>query len=359
MGDIFDKPFDEGTLMKLNLYRGYIKEWYPVFLSSNKSYAPQNIRVYDFFAGEGKDVNGILGSPLIALEELKPYIKNIQQNNRTVKLFFSEKNKKKYQRLLGHVGNPKFCKYEVENKSFTTYFNQLYPEMISAQKNSANLMFLDQSGIKEVTKEIFLKIINVLRTDLLFYFSSSYIHRFGEMEEFKQYIDISPENLKKKPYIHIHRTILDFYRSFIPANRDYYLAPFSIKKGANIYGLIFGSNHTLGIEKFLKIAWKEDGQRGEANYDIDKDNIDLSGQQNLFPEMQIPKKIQVFEKEIEDQITTNKVITNVDAYKFGLLRGFIPKHVNVVLRKLMKENVINPVKTISGNIHRLTPERLY
>ena len=178
------------------------------------------------------------------------------------------------------------------------------------------------------------------------------------MEEFKQYIDISPENLKKKPYDHIHRTILNFYRSFIPANKDYYLAPFSIKKGANIYGLIFGSNHTLGIEKFLKIAWKEDGQRGEANYDIDKDKIDVSGQQYLFPEMQIPKKIQVFEKEIEDQITSKKILTNVDAYKFGLLRGFLPKHVNVVLRKLMKENVINQVKTITSNIHKLISEKL-
>ncbi|MFO7903844.1 MAG: hypothetical protein R6U98_14365, partial [Pirellulaceae bacterium] len=55
-----------------------------------------------------------------------------------------------------------------------------------------------------------------------------------------------------------------------PANKTA-LYPFTLKKGANIYGLVFGSKHPLGVEKFLDLAWSKNEINGEANFDIDKD----------------------------------------------------------------------------------------
>ncbi len=201
--------------------------------------------------------------------------------------------------------------------------------------------------------DIFKKITRLQKTDLLFFISSSYIHRFHEIEEFKNHINISPKLLRQNPYRHIHRTVLDFYKDYLTTKHEYYLAPFSIKKNANIYGIIFGSNHTLGIEKFLKVAWKIDPVLGEANYNIDNEKIDNSAPY-LFKEMNIPRKIQQFEKELKDKIINRNLSTNRDVYIYGLINGFQPKTVKKVLKSLIADKVIKDnIHILSQNIHKL------
>jgi three-Cys-motif partner protein len=121
-------------------------------------------------------------------------------------------------------------------------------------KQSVNFLFLDQNGIKQITESIFSKLIELKQTDFLFFISSSYIHRFAEVEEFNQYLKITRQDLFGKSYYHIHRIVLNYYRSLIKKNKNYFLAPFSIKKPSGVYGLNFGSNHTYGTEKFLSVC---------------------------------------------------------------------------------------------------------
>ena len=61
--DIFKKPFDEGTKTKLEIFRNYLKEWLPVFVAK-QTIIWNNIQIFDFCSGQGKDVEGTLGSPL-------------------------------------------------------------------------------------------------------------------------------------------------------------------------------------------------------------------------------------------------------------------------------------------------------
>ena len=60
----FDKPFDEGTLTKLELFRLYVVEWFSTF-AVNTDPTLKQITIYDFFAGAGCDSNGHNGSPII------------------------------------------------------------------------------------------------------------------------------------------------------------------------------------------------------------------------------------------------------------------------------------------------------
>lgn len=243
MSDFFDKPFDDGTSFKLNIFERYLREWIPVFLArKNKIFS--EIRIFDFFAGHGMDKNGKKGSPLIILEEVKNYINELNPKDVSIKIVLNEYKRKGYNQLLKNIGNSDVCDIAIENLDFQDAFDRYYPEMVKTQNHSANLIFLDQCGIKHVTPEVFRKIINLKATDFLFFISSSFIHRFNEMEEFRKYVNIPEETLKANPYKHIHRTVVDFYRSQIPNGRNYYLAPFSIKKNSNIYGIIFGTNHT-------------------------------------------------------------------------------------------------------------------
>ena len=46
--NLHQKPFDEGTRDKLELYRDYFCEWLPVFINGS---AVDNVQVFDFFTG--------------------------------------------------------------------------------------------------------------------------------------------------------------------------------------------------------------------------------------------------------------------------------------------------------------------
>lgn len=53
--DINNKPFDEGTRLKLDIFRDCFREWFPVFV---RNPAISRIYIYDMFAGSGKDSTG-------------------------------------------------------------------------------------------------------------------------------------------------------------------------------------------------------------------------------------------------------------------------------------------------------------
>ena len=239
-------------------------------------------------------------------------------------------------------------KIEVRNEKFNTLFHECYNSM----KESANFIFFDQNGIKEITQDIFRKVIQLKPTDFLFFISSSFFKRFSETHEFKNYFSFSVEEIKNLDYYHIHRKVLQHYKSLIPSQQTYFLAPFSIKKGKNIYGLIFGTNHTLGIEKFLSVAWKIDKQRGEANYDIDGEKI-ASNSPFLFETLNVPSKRQIFETSVENKIANSELLTHLDAYYFALDEGFQLKDMNEIFKKLQKEGKINSsFRIISSKLHK-------
>src|SRR5215831_18730688 len=71
-GKFFGKPFDEGTLTKLEIFELYAREWLPVFLSQTNP-IKLKIQIFDFFAGPGMDSKGQFGSPLRLLKQLNNY----------------------------------------------------------------------------------------------------------------------------------------------------------------------------------------------------------------------------------------------------------------------------------------------
>ena len=54
--DLHRKPFNESTLVKLELFRTYITAWLSVFVKSERM-TKKKIRIFDFFSGPGEDAN--------------------------------------------------------------------------------------------------------------------------------------------------------------------------------------------------------------------------------------------------------------------------------------------------------------
>lgn len=184
---------------------------------------------------------------------------------------------------------------------------------------------------------------------------SSYLRRFRDLELFNRFIDTKKLNYDDTPPEHCHRVIADYFESLIPHGKEYYIGAFSIKKDSNYYGLVFGSSHTLGAEKFQKICWSVDKLTGAADYNIDRELSYKNPNGILFEEIRVPRKIRNFKEELEEQIITGKISTDTEAYKFALKKRCQISHASEVLEKLVEDKKIEPIKLIKQEIHKNKP----
>lgn len=333
--------YDEETLVKLDFYKKYLQSWLPVFLNFPKLHLAR-LQIFDFFAGPGHDIKGVKGSPLIALDAIHEALSADNSCSPSVHLYLNELDGEKFGELKKCCQAHPFAKQvhlHFLNKDFSDAFNewsQLFEYEEFGRTAAANLVFLDQNGTREVGERVFKTVVAAPRTDFLFFIASSYMYRFQDQNfSGTPLVKSDTEGMTMKTF---HRKVCDAYRRWLPPKREYYLAPFSLEKdkGANIYGLIFGSAHPAGINKFLTICWQKDALRGEANYDIDGENIDASCSY-LFSEWNVPTKIKVFEKQLEQEILSGQLRTNVAIFKFALRNGFLGEHAKALVSRLMEE----------------------
>lgn len=340
--NLFREPFDEGTMRKLYLYRHYVEAWLPVFMHQSLD----RIQIFDFFAGQGNDSEGKPGSPLIALHQIRSaqdgYFKPTPPP--PILLYLNEFKKCNFEHLCEvcskcqDIGSTTI---HYSNKDFNVVFGEWLPLMQS--KNVANLVFLDQNGVKFITPEVFRTITSIPRTDFLFYISSSHINRFKDDSNIVGRTPVTADDLAKMNGRNVHRIVRDAYRRLLPNPDAYYLAPFSIKKGGNTFGLIFGSGHPYGMEKFLRLAWKIDPKIGEADFDIDGDNID-EDRPFLFDEWNKPTKKKQFHTQFKSAILSGQVHTNRDAYLYALKEGFLPEEARIVVSKMMSDGLLQKMR---------------
>jgi len=75
-GAFHDKEFNDSTLVKLEIFKQYIRKWLPVFMTDSQSgygRSLERINIYDFFSGPGFDGKKNQGSPLIIQDEIKKF----------------------------------------------------------------------------------------------------------------------------------------------------------------------------------------------------------------------------------------------------------------------------------------------
>lgn len=349
--DLHKQDFDDTTNDKLALFSDYLREWLPVFLAREKALW-KTIHLVDFFAGPGRDKQGKPGSPELIFDRLADYSRYIENRKFNINVLLNEFKKDKHAQLLKLVEEKKkvYPSYniETENLDFSLAFERWFPRLNNP--DSANMLFLDQNGIKHLNQTVFNRIASLQQTDFLFFVSSAHARRFFDHDSIKQYLQLKKVDIERTHYYHIHRLVHEHIKSWVPNNREYYLGRFSLRKAnGNIYGLIFGSGHVFGMEKFLRSCWKLDPERGEANYDIDMDNL-VPGQGNLFTgEVERSKKLEEFETNFSE-LVAKKILSNDKAiYLHCITNGFLPKHANFVLEKLIKKRFIK--KTLLNISH--------
>jgi three-Cys-motif partner protein len=359
--DINSEEYDAGTKLKLEILSRYIGEWFQVIVNLDFF---RTIYLYDFFAGSGTDSAGYHGSPIIMLTHLIRNCSKLKEKNKTAELLLNDNAAEKIEKLKINCSklfdncnknmncscfsnnNCSVISVRFENKDFKILFPEEHKKL-QAKINPYCFMFIDQYGIKEVDASIFIMLSSLKHTDILFFTATAHAKRFSRTEGFQKYLNFDDDfEFSEKN----HRELCNHYTSLIPKNSEFHVAPFSIKKEDTgmICGLIFGSNNLYGIEKFLQVAWKIDNLTGEANYDIDDDDI-RPDDPPLFRDLYKPKKLDRFEKNLKEYLRVER--TNKEIYEFTLLEGFLPSYTNQILGEIEKNNHLK-IRTISGEARK-------
>lgn len=357
--DFFDE-FQDATLVKLEIIRLYFIEWISLFFAKSRNTAHfKRIYICDFFAGRGSDNAGNLGTAGIILEEIKNHSQNrkAERTDTPVSIILNEYDKDNFNHLERYVDSNVNANEELRalaererieivlrNKPFLDVLDEFSDELSSP--NTACLLILDQFGLKEISGSVFDKLVRMEHTDILFFTSSSIVKRFGNQQSISDIFDGDVQSVINSPLHEVHRRLCETYRRRIPTGSGYFLVPFSIKKSANFYGLIFGSRNSLGAEKFLDVAWKIDKETGEANYNIDTGNV-RPLTRSLFPDGEMSTKLDAFKGELLRYIDNNSP-TNPALHRFSLENGFCIKKVNEILKELSGTGTIEVLMKDSG-----------
>ncbi len=343
--DLHAQPFTEETITKLEIFEDYAEAWIPTFVMSQWY---KKLNIFDFFAGTGYDKQGIEGSPIRILKQVENQIGNIFKKNKIINVYINEYDAEKYNLLVSSCNNYinshselKRCLHSHHlNIIYTNKcFEELFFEYYEYIKADPSLVYIDQNGVKFLADEYFLKLVDCTHVDFLYFVSSSFFYRFGETEEFKKILDINMDKAKKNPYKYIHQYILEVLKEKIPDNNNTRLYPFTLKKGTNIYGIIFGASHLRAVDKFLTIAWEKNEVNGVANFDID-DDLSKDTMPDLFGKIELTK-IAKFKRDIKEKILNRILKSNKDVYLYSLENGHIPKHSVEIVKQMKKEGLIS------------------
>ena len=327
-------PYDAGTLTKLKIFELYAQEWIPVFTSSG---APpfNEVHIFDLFCGPGTDSEGVHGSPLRILDQLRRYQRRGMAGWSKVRIFahLSDSQQSKVDELSKILSDETWTVPGVVVDTQALEFKEALKVHRAVLENhrTAKLLIIDQFGVDEVTDDVFRYLISLPTTDFIFFLSSSTLHRFRDHPLIRMKIE-RPEDSYD-----VHRAAFAYFRKLAP--KDVFLGRFSIRKRSNIYGLIFGSRHPLGIHKFLRVAWSNDEIAGEANFDIERENVSVGEMLLPMDEMR-PTKIREFEEELEATLRKGELRSEADVVRYCIEAGMTCQHCTLVIQKLKAEGTI-------------------
>jgi three-Cys-motif partner protein len=355
--DLHEKPFDKGTIAKLEIFEDYAQAWIPTFVMLG---APE-IHIFDFFSGPGYDSKEVAGSPIRIMQKIEEQLGNILVKKTKVVLHFNEfepnkKKQEKFEALQENCSrfagkNPKF-KYFLTVNYYNEDAEELFFKLLPLIQKFPSLVYLDQNGVKFISEEYINALEKTNTTDFIYFVSSSYFKWLGGTEEFKRVLDFDKSELEKEEYRNIHRLVLNKLKSKISASSRLKLFPFSIKKATNIYGIIFGAKSYAAVDKFLKIAWDRNATNGEADFDIDEDASKV--QLNMFSDKKLTK-IEKFQNDLEQKLLNRELPTNKDVLLYSYSCGHIHPHAEKVVKKLKVDGRL----TFDGKTPALNYENVF
>ncbi|NUM80556.1 three-Cys-motif partner protein TcmP [bacterium] len=339
---------------KVALYQKYLAKYLNIL--SRVDFI-RKICIYDFMCGEGKYTNGEKGSAIVTFETIKNHYYSNNNSCPPISVWMNDNGmsdidvgKSKIERVeeLQHsIYKPatvqvKFTKYE-----FIEMYEQVCFELNTMPANTRALIFIDPYGYKDVRPSHLANLLGNQKTEIIFFVPISFMYRFAEkstsdptfsggasLKKFLEELGIFDNDKFESVDVFIHQLKNKFRILF---NQLTYVDTFTIKRDAqNTYALFFFTHNETGFRKMLETKWEIDRNQGKGHR--------LDANPALFSDMEISG----YKIELKEYIKSGKR-TNHDVFKFGLNRGYLPKHTNQTLHDLETEGLKIIVTSQNGD----------
>lgn len=338
----------EHSKAKVDLYSKYLSTYLNIL--SRVDFI-KGIRLYDLMCGEGIYLDNSKGSPIVAMQSIKEHYFSNNNSCPNIKVWFNDKDKSeiepnryKIERVKDYISNmfiPSnvFINYSKED------FKDLFPKVkqeLHHLNNEKAILFIDPYGYKEVNPDIIKEFLSYRNAEIILFLPISFMYRFFNKslndDEFhggaalRTFLSsLMEKNNDFQSVTSIYQFVIQLKNAFryFLKHEKIYVDTFTLQRdNQNTYCLFFFTPNELGFEKMLETKWKLDEQQGKG-FKI------KSNQTSLFDEVEVCD----FSNEVLSFIKSSKYKTNSELYLFGLEKGFLPKHINKVLRNLQKSPV--------------------
>ncbi len=147
------------------------------------------IQILDFFCGPGLDSQGNMGSPVMLLRHLQNLGKKIQEEGYKVSVLLNDAEDDKVEVLKKNLKETKLDSGPYDLRFANREFLEVFPEEAARMEGAANLVLIDQNGVRQFPPDVFTKLRKLPTTDVLVFMSSSYAWRFQDAPEMQRHLE--------------------------------------------------------------------------------------------------------------------------------------------------------------------------
>jgi len=322
---------------KIELYSIYLSIYLNII---ERDAHTEKIYLYDLFCGEGKYSDGSRGSPLAALDVIKKHFFENGKKIKPIRFLLNDEDADKIEKLTDLVKanfKPNNCNLEIKNEDYSDLIDNVIDE-IGQYKNEKGLIFIDPYGYKHINILDLQNLLEGKKTEVILFLPISFMYRFAGAvslddlpgyEPLKKFLEELFQK-EKQDFSSVNEFISKLKIAFRNKLGDYYIDTFTLERdSSNLYCLLFFTSHIRGFEKMMEAKWKMDEQEGRG-FILDK-------QGKLFTR----KELDDFPNEVKEFIKSTKKCTNKDLYKFGLIHGYLPKHLREILCQFQDEGLLH------------------
>lgn len=336
---------------KVKLFGQYIQKY--LHIIANDGYTEQ-IHLYDLFCGPGIYDNNGEGSPIIALKKLKQtyyqFINERPGGLPKINCNFNDIDPDLISRLQENIANKKlhYDNYGELNLTTEDYIEIVGKLSIQFKKlnNEKAFVFIDPYGYKEVKASHISELLDCnKKSEVLLWLPIQFMYRFSEkgtpdvLKSFNHQLGIEKENKSIK---NVWQYILELKNGFQHLlGQDYFVDNFTLRKEENtVFCLFFFSSHIRGYEKMLETKWELDTEAGRGW----KYNGHIK---DLFSGQETNRLEELLLSYLKEDSRSNGML-----FEFTLRQGFLPKHLNQILKELQKNEKIEVQKKDGTNARK-------
>jgi three-Cys-motif partner protein len=266
------------TAAKHRILRRYLDGWLPIMgqWQGPRARREKALVLVDGFAGSGRYDTGEAGSPLVMLDA---YLEHDDRERlpQEVQFIFIEKEAGFVNHLKSEIDARSLDETNATVDIHHGLFAERFPAVIEDLRMRYEAVpptfaFIDPFGLKDNTLELTSGLAALERCEVLAYLPTGFMARFESTREFAPALDnlygarsewegVRDENSLEKRRLWLR----DRFGEVISAQTGGHHLSFDIQPegSANIYSLVFSSQHRKGVQRMKEAMWKVDPSSGQ------------------------------------------------------------------------------------------------